>query len=132
MTMRRNERYLLDTQACVAWAGGKLPRKVERMIRRGAEIYYTEISAWELMIKRVYLQRGLTYEDFWEFVEEIGAHSLPLTKADLDQYRAMPFFEEHPDPFDRMIVAQALRTGYTLVGGDEKFSLYKGLKVLWE
>lgn len=130
--MRRNERFLLDTQACILWAAGKLPRKVTHALERGFEIYYTDVSAWELMIKRVYLKRGLTYEDFWQFIEEIGAHALPLTKADLDQYHTMPFFEEHPDPFDRMIIAQALRTGYTLVGGDKMFALYKELNVLWE
>ena len=37
----------------------------------------------------------------------------------------------HPDPFDRQIIAQALCEGIPVMTCDEKFSLYKGLKVLW-
>jgi PIN domain nuclease of toxin-antitoxin system len=50
--MAKTEKYLLDTQACYLWAAGNLPRKVEKelLIRSGA-IYYTDISAWEVLIK---------------------------------------------------------------------------------
>jgi PIN domain nuclease of toxin-antitoxin system len=37
----------------------------------------------------------------------------------------------HADPFDRPIIAQALAEKIPIVTCDEKFSLYKGLKLIW-
>ena len=74
--MRRNELLLLDTQGCIAWAGGKLPRKTARVLEAGAEVYYSELSAWEVMIKRHFIRRGFTYEKFWQFVDASGALAL--------------------------------------------------------
>ena len=130
--MPKLEKYLLDTEACVLWAAGKLLRKVLRELERAGEIFYTEISAWEVMIKRVYVRGNFTYAKFWRFVETIGASAYPMTRRDLDRYSDLPWFPEHNDPFDRMIVAQALGATLTLVGGNEKFPLYPGLKVLWD
>lgn len=131
--MRRNEIFLLDTQACIAWAGEKVPAKTLRILANAAgRVHYTELAPWEMMIKRNFRLNKFTYDMFWRLVEETGWQALPLSRADLDQYHAMPFHQNHSDPFDRMIIAQALRTGYTLVGSDEYFSLYKGLNILWE
>jgi PIN domain nuclease of toxin-antitoxin system len=37
----------------------------------------------------------------------------------------------HGDPFDRQIIAQALSEKIPIMTSDEKFSLYKGLRVVW-
>jgi PIN domain nuclease of toxin-antitoxin system len=37
----------------------------------------------------------------------------------------------HRDPFDRQIIAQALWEKIPVIPADKKFSLYKGLKVIW-
>lgn len=37
----------------------------------------------------------------------------------------------HRDPFDRIIIAQALREQLTVIGKDENFYKYNGLKLLW-
>jgi PIN domain nuclease of toxin-antitoxin system len=37
----------------------------------------------------------------------------------------------HRDPFDRMIIAQALREQLTVIGKDENFNKYNDLKLLW-
>lgn len=61
--------------------------------------------------------------------------------ADLD-IRVVPFAAEHAlhlfdlplhhsDPFDRQIIAQALFEKIPVATPDEKFSLYKGLKIVW-
>ncbi|HVW08221.1 MAG TPA: PIN domain-containing protein [Bryobacteraceae bacterium] len=61
--------------------------------------------------------------------------------ADL-QIRVIPYDAEHArllfdlplhhrDPFDRQIIAQALAEKIPVVTCDPKFSLYKGLSVIW-
>ena len=37
----------------------------------------------------------------------------------------------HKDPFDRQIIAQALYEEIPIITSDEKFSLYKGLEIIW-
>jgi PIN domain nuclease of toxin-antitoxin system len=37
----------------------------------------------------------------------------------------------HGDPFDRQIIAQALSEKIPVVTSDQKFGLYKGLRVIW-
>ena len=127
------EKYLLDTQACYAWAEGKLPRTVERELSRpGVVIYYSDISAWEVLIKPKYIEPGFTYARFWQLMDEIQAAPYRWSRRDLDRFSDLPVFKDHRDPFDRMIIAQAMVANLTLVGGDEKYARYKGLKTLWE
>lgn len=37
----------------------------------------------------------------------------------------------HRDPFDRMIISQALSEQLTVIGKDDNFDKYQGLKLLW-
>ena len=46
-------------------------------------------------------------------------------------YRLFDLPLHHADPFDRQIIAQALVENIPIVTSDEKFKLYKGLKVIW-
>jgi PIN domain nuclease of toxin-antitoxin system len=131
--MAKPERYLLDTQACYLWAFGKLPPKVLKQLSRpDIVIYYSDLSAWEVMTKRTYVKDQFAYAHFWEFVHEIQAQPHHLTRRDLDKFSDLPFYKEHTDPFDRMIVAQALAANLTLIGGDRQFPRYEGLQILWE
>jgi len=46
------------------------------------------------------------------------------------QQEDMPFFKDHRDPFDRMLIAQALAEGIPIISADEKFDRY-GVKRVW-
>ena len=63
---------------------------------------------------------------------EYAGRPSPVYRARLDH--AFELFElplYHSDPFDRQIIAQALSEKVPVVTSDEKFSLYKGLKLIW-
>ena len=62
-------------------------------------------------------------------VEELGIRILPYS-AD-HAFQLFDLALHHRDPFDRQIIAQALVEGVPVVTPDEKFRLYKGLKVIW-
>ena len=49
----------------------------------------------------------------------------------MEKYADLPWHPDHRDPFDRILVAQALAENLTIVGADTRFELYRGLKVLW-
>ena len=48
-------------------------------------------------------------------------------------YSHLPLFENHKDPFDRMLIYQCIKNDYTLVSKDDKMEFYEkeGLKCIW-
>jgi PIN domain nuclease of toxin-antitoxin system len=61
-------------------------------------------------------------------IADLGLSTLPITVEYADIQAALP--SHHRDPFDRLIVAQALTDGITLVSADNIFDLY-GVTRLW-
>lgn len=61
-----------------------------------------------------------------------GFKILPLTTEHIIAYDRVPFFEEHRDPFDRLILATALYEGWPVMLADQKFSRYNGqVEIIW-
>lgn len=93
------------------------------------------LSLWEMAIKaslpserrRLVLDR--TILDFAGMCEEYRIDILPITPEDCEQVMRLPHI--HPDPFDRMIVAQAMTRGLALVTKDENIAQYDGIEVVW-
>ena len=81
-------------------------------------------SAWEMAIKAA---RGkLTIpEDLAEEIERQGFEGLPVTVEDSLTAGALP--RHHDDPFDRMLIAQAVRRRFVLVTADRRFADYNVL-----
>ncbi|AUD02435.1 type II toxin-antitoxin system VapC family toxin [Spirosoma pollinicola] len=99
------------------------------------EIYVRRISLFEVAIKlkiggRLNLRRGLAglILDCKNEAIEI----LPITNDHLLAYDQVPFFEDHRDPFDRLILATALAERIPIILADEKFSRYSDVvDVIW-
>jgi PIN domain nuclease of toxin-antitoxin system len=49
---------------------------------------------------------------------------LPIKRTHLDRLRSLPVIAKHTDPFDRLLIAQALHEYMILVGNDRKFPAY--------
>ncbi len=89
------------------------------------------VTNWELAIKVGLGKLRLPYELGEEFVatlEEIGFELLPLSNAALERTARLP--QHHRDPFDRLLVAEALEHSATLVSRNEVFDAY-GVKRVW-
>ncbi len=80
---------------------------------------------WEIAIK-VSLNKLALPQPFGTFIrEQIPLNDLlllPLRVNDCERLIALPF--HHRDPFDRMLVAQALTEGISLVSVDAAFDAY--------
>ena len=78
-------------------------------------------SAWEMAIRAA---RGkLTIpEDLAEEIARRGFEGLPVTVEDSLAAGALP--RHHDDPFDRMLIAQAVRRRFVLVTADRRFADY--------
>jgi PIN domain nuclease of toxin-antitoxin system len=124
-------KVLLDTNAFVRWmAGSPLPRSVERWFTRSAtECVVSIITGWEIAMKP---KLGLSAADVEAGIGEMGAALLPVRFRHIDELSRLPSYEDHRDPFDRMLIAQALAEDMAIVTGDARFGGYRRLRVLWD
>ena len=57
--------------------------------------------------------------------------TVEIALPQLTSYQSLPYFDEHRDPFDRLIIATALHGGFNIISNDPKFLLYPVANVLW-
>lgn len=85
------------------------------------EVLVSAASVWEIAIKRA-LGKLRAPQGIVAAVEALGFSILPITGADAERAGALP--AHHRDPFDRMLVAQAMRLDATIVSRDRAFDRY--------
>ena len=120
-------RLLLDTNALVRWHLKKLRPAAVRTVERAEVVVVSAISAWEIAIKR-----ALGKVELKDPVEVIAARygflPLPATVRHGDLLRDLPL--HHYDPFDRLLIVQALEEGLTILTADRQFEMYR-VPVVW-
>jgi PIN domain nuclease of toxin-antitoxin system len=121
---------LLDTHA-VLWALEASPRlsaTARDVIEDAGNVILVSVaSAWEIEIKKA-LGRLEAPEDLEAALESAGFLKRLVTFADVRHLAALP--AHHKDPFDRILVAQAMAEGAPLVSGDPRISRYP-IQVIW-
>lgn len=126
-------RLLLDTQAFL-YAGlahqAKMPaRAAKALADQTSEIFISVASIFELEILIRKGRISSTQTKIEAGLNLFRVKLLPFAARHVFQTFNLP--DHHPDPFDRMIIATALVEDMYLVGGDEQFAKYKGLKLIW-
>jgi PIN domain nuclease of toxin-antitoxin system len=125
--------YLLDTHT-VLWALEQpeaLTSPARSAVSSGPNVL-SVVSFWEVMIKSMKGKLDVGDPRIWwqEAVEQLAATVLPLRPEHVTAVYGLPPI--HQDPFDRVMIAQAIREGLTLVSGDDKVARYasKRLKII--
>ena len=127
-------RLLLDTHALIWWlaADNALSSAARTAIADPTnEVFVSAASAWEIATKHrigKLPEAGLLAADVAGFVAAQGFNELPVSIRHGQIAGALPRI--HKDPFDRMLVAQAIITDMAIVSGDEILSAY-GVARLW-
>ena len=126
---------LLDTHGFLWFINGdtQLPRTVQKTIAEpDTTVYLSIASVWEIAIKLSVgkLKLDVSFDALKEEVLLNGFEILPIEFQHLQALLNLDFY--HRDPFDRIIIAQAISEGMTLISKDSHFSNYKELKLLWE
>jgi PIN domain nuclease of toxin-antitoxin system len=124
-------KVLLDTNVFVRWmAATPLPRGVQRLLARQSTVVSVSIvTGWEIAMKP---DLGLSSSDVEVGVAAMGASVLPIRFRHLDELSHLQIRDDHRDPFDRMLIAQALAEDLEIVTSDARFDGYKRLRVFWE
>lgn len=121
---------LLDTHVLI-WAledSDQLSSAARALLEdAGTLVLVSAVSAWEIAIKQA--NGRLDAPDDLELViEAAGFTKRPVTFADARRLRTLP--PHHHDPFDRMLVAQALEDGVSIVSRDPEIAKYPA-HVIW-
>lgn len=116
--------FLLDTHVLLWWLTDdeRLPDRMRAAVRDAeAEVHVSAVSAWEAGVKSA-LGKLTLPDQWWDHVREQRLTELPVTAQDGVAAAALP--RHHADPFDRMLIAQAVRRDLTLLTVDRRFSAY--------
>ena len=116
-------RLLLDTSALLRWLAdeGLTDQAREAIADPANSVAVSAVSAWEISIKKA-LGKLAAPDDLEHQVQAGGFTPLPVTIA--HGIAAGQLARHHDDPFDRMLIAQALAEGLTIVTRDKRFSDY--------
>lgn len=120
-------KVLLDTNALLRWMVGTIPARAAREVKRADLVLVSAVTACEISIKRAAGKLRFS-EPVEEALARYGFQSLPFTMRHADRVYELPL--HHHDPFDRMLIAQALEDGYTIVTSDRAFEPYR-VPVIW-
>jgi PIN domain nuclease of toxin-antitoxin system len=123
---------LLDTHAFLWWCedAPELSKKARNSIS-DEECYVSLASLWEIAIK-VSLGKLRLPSSFSRYLpEQMSANgflSLDIRFRHIAGCAALPW--RHRDPFDRLLISQAIEEGMAVVSRDEAFSAY-GVRRIW-
>jgi len=118
---------LLDTNI-VLWVmsgSAKLPKAARREIERADTVYVSAASVWEISIKAALGKLTVDLPRFVDALGEAGFLALPISWQHAQRASGLP--HRHRNPFDRMLIAQALSEPLRLLTHDEQFAGYSEL-----
>jgi PIN domain nuclease of toxin-antitoxin system len=128
------KRHLVDTHALLWWRQNdpRLPSRVDALFESGeVEVCVSLASLWEIAIKRALGKLRLegSLDEFADTLESVQGFTLIPSEvshlARLD--RLAP---HHRDPFDRLLIAQAMELGAVVVTDDPVWKKYP-IQVTW-
>ncbi|HUB88780.1 MAG TPA: type II toxin-antitoxin system VapC family toxin [Dyella sp.] len=120
-------RLLLDTHIFL-WAvtdDRKLSKAARKLIVEAEDVYVSSASIWEMSIKAGLGKLDADVNQLVSEIEAIGYTELPIRAKHAALVRDLP--DIHRDPFDRLLVAQALSEPLRLLTADSHLSAYTDL-----
>jgi PIN domain nuclease of toxin-antitoxin system len=127
-------KLLLDTHAFLWWVtdDDRLSQNARKRIAEPRnEVFLSAVSAWEIVVKASLGRLSLVERPDRFVMRQLEANAftpMPLQLSHAANVWTLP--DHHKDPFDRLLVAQALVEGLSLVTGDRKVGRYP-VKIVW-
>ena len=117
---------LLDTHTLLWFLNNdsKLISTVKSDIENADQVVVSIVNLWEIAIKLSIqkLELDFAFAELPDFLTQLEIRILPLTFADLGHYITLPL--HHRDPFDRILIAQAMTNSLEIVSADTAFDAY--------
>lgn len=125
-------RLLLDTAVLIfaVESPERLSKRATAAITKPENVReLSSVSLAEIAVKAVLGKLNISAAMLHQAIEDLDIRISPFTAE--HAYRLFELPVHHRDPFDRQIIAQALVEEVEVVTPDEKFRLYKGLRIVW-
>jgi PIN domain nuclease of toxin-antitoxin system len=131
--------YLLDTHAFI-WATletNRLSKTVQSILaNKDNEICISTVSFWEISLKtriKKFLFGNMNIKDFPQYARNMDFTILDIEENETITFHELPLKKNHKDPFDRMLLWQAITKNMILISKDGLFEQYKedGLQLIW-
>ena len=125
--------YLIDTHVLILYINGNkaLPGKYIELIADPQNILYVSIaSLWEITIKLSLkkLELNKNFSEVEAYILSTDFKILDISFTHLNNLLKLP--QHHGDPFDRLLIAQAITEGFTIISADRHFSTYD-VSIIW-
>lgn len=120
-------KVLLDTHI-VLWSLAvpeRLSTAARNTIESAEEIYVSSVSIWEISIKSGLGKLDVDVDELLGWLVSLKIVSLPVTWSHARALRELPL--HHRDPFDRMLIAQAITEPLHLLTADVQLKPYSSL-----
>lgn len=126
-------KFLLDTHTFIWFMNGDdlLPKTIIKDIQNTEnECFISVASIWEIAIKISLNKLALksSFNQIFKILLDNEIDVLPITFEDIQKLINLPF--HHRDPFDRIIVCQAIQRNLIILSKDEYFKSYE-IKLKW-
>lgn len=120
-------RLLLDTHVYLWYLADsrKLSAEARKRIEAADDVFVSAASIWESAIKAALGKLKVEPAELLEGIEASGFSSLAITPAHAAAVMTLP--NHHRDPFDRLLIAQAMHEPMRLLTTDETLRLYTDL-----
>lgn len=126
--------FLLDTHAFL-WAiegNSQLSKRVRGLFASANTLLVSVASIWEIALKNDKGKLDASAAVIDEAMEQYGLVELPVRTAHVRLSSSLPKSASHKDPFDRLIVAQAISEQIPLVTNDASLRReYRGVEFVW-
>lgn len=119
-------RLLLDTHILVWWSTSdrRLSKETHKVIASAEnDVAVSAATFWEIAIKASLGRIQVDVADLQEASEADGFEEIPVRIAHTSHLRSLP--DHHRDPFDRLLIAQAIAEGRQLLTRDEAILTYR-------
>lgn len=119
--------FLIDTHAFLWYiqASGQLSPKAADILEDPSQsLYFSIASLWEISIKMGLgkLTLDSSFHELEALLSRLSIDILPITFADTETYLRLPL--HHRDPFDRILIAQAMNRSLSIITVDSAFNAY--------
>lgn len=127
--------WLLDTHALLWMLHGdkRLSKRASDEIDGALPLFYSSVSFWEVAIKLSTKGFDFEVDSDWDevFAKELDRIGVALLNPSISDCRVLQDLPaHHRDPFDRMLVCQAMRRGLGMLSTDEALDAY-GVTRVW-
>lgn len=125
----------MDTHAFV-WVvrdSDRMPEEIKDLLRAAHRVLVSLVALWEIVIKESTRRPmvGTSNAGGWflQMMDDTGFDLLDIRALHVGAVQSLPL--HHGDPFDRLLVAQAMTEQVPIVSGDSVLKRYEEIEVIW-